>query len=289
MKGQIAKEKVKFWLDRELDNLELLAATYVTHSFSPHMHEGFAIGVIESGVESFSCRGSNYNAPQGSVVVINPGEVHTGSAALKTGWTYRMLYPGLPLVRQASGEFSSRSTLYFPEPVIQDKQLAGIIYRLHVFLESPASAIERESPFLWALARLIERHAGERQVPRPLGSEHTAVRRALEYLEANYSSNVSLKDLSGVTGLSPFHLLRVFQKSQGFPPHSYLIQIRVRQAKRLLSAGVPIAQAATDAGFSDQSHMNRYFKRFVGVTPGHYIKNNSNIVQYDSPVNLLDY
>lgn len=282
MKADTISENAKFWRDRDLDNLELLSATYVTHSFSPHVHEEFAIGVIERGVEAFSCRGTNYHAPAGSIVAINPGEVHTGHAAVKTGWTYRMLYPGLPLVRQAARGYREGFVPYFPEPVIYDKHLAGIIRKLHVFLESPASAIERESLFLCALARLMERHSRERPEPRPVGNEHAAIRRALEYLEANYAENISLKDLSEITDLSPFHLLRVFRKYAGFPPHAYLIQVRVRQAKRMLSAGVPIAQAAMDAGFADQSHLARHFKRFLGVTPGHYI-NNSNIVQYSSP------
>jgi AraC-like DNA-binding protein len=49
-----------------------------------------------------------------------------------------------------------------------------------------------------------------------------------------------------------------------------LIQMRVFRAKQLLAAGVPIAQAAFDTGFTDQSHLNRHFKRLVGITPGQY-------------------
>lgn len=275
------KEKAKFWHAGDLGNLELLSATYITHSFSPHIHEGFAIGVIEKGVESFAYHKSRHHAPAGSIVVINPGEVHTGQAGCETGWTYRMLYPGISLLQQAITDPFDRfqNTPYFPEPVIQDKYLAGIILKLHLFLETPASALERESFCLFMLSHLIRRHAKDRPALHPLGKEHGAVRRALEYLEGNYAENVSLQNLSEVTGLSPFHLLRVFQKTVGFPPHAYLVQLRVRHAKRLLSSGVSIAHAALDAGFVDQSHLNRHFKRFMGVTPGQYIYNSNN-VQY---------
>ena len=51
----------------------------------------YAIGVIESGVEEFTYQGVVHRAPAGSVVVIHPGEVHTGYAGTKAGWTYRML------------------------------------------------------------------------------------------------------------------------------------------------------------------------------------------------------
>lgn len=267
-----AKETVKFWHAGDLGDLELLRATYVTHSFSPHIHEGFAIGVIEKGVEEFFCRGSRHHAPAGSIVVINPGEVHTGHAGCKEGWTYRMLYPVISLLRQVepAPNGPSHNTPFFPAPVIRDKQLAGAILKIHNFLETPASAIERESLFLWMLSQLIGRHAKYRPTPLPLGREHGAVRRALEYLEDNYTENISLQNLSGIAGLSPFHLLRVFEKQVGLPPHAYLINLRLRHAKTLLSAGIPIAQAAAESGFTDQSHLNRHFKRFIGVTPGQY-------------------
>jgi AraC-like DNA-binding protein len=183
-----------------------------------------------------------------------------------------MLYPGISLLRQVApgSEGPSRHTPFFPAPVIRDKPLAGAIQKIHNFLETPASALERESLFLWMLSQLIRRHAKDHPVPRPLGCEHGAVRRALEYLEENYTENVSLQNLSQLAGLSPFHLLRVFEKQVGLPPHAYLIHLRLRHAKRLLSAGLPITHAAADAGFTDQSHLNRHFKRIFGVTPGQY-------------------
>jgi hypothetical protein len=54
-------------------------------------------------------------------------------------------------------------------------------------------------------------------------------------------------------------------------PHAYQLQIRVRRAKTLLLAGTPIAQAAGEAGFWDQAHLTRHFKRTIGVTPARYI------------------
>jgi AraC-like DNA-binding protein len=49
-----AHEHIKFWHDASLSNLELLHATYVTHTFAPHTHEGYVIGVIEQGAEQFT-------------------------------------------------------------------------------------------------------------------------------------------------------------------------------------------------------------------------------------------
>lgn len=63
------------------------------------------------------------------------------------------------------------------------------------------------------------------------------------------------------------------------PPHAYQINVRLDRAKDLLLRGWPISEVAREAGFYDQSHFTRYFKRLVGVTPGSYAKD-SKIFQY---------
>jgi AraC-like DNA-binding protein len=70
--------------------------------------------------------------------------------------------------------------------------------------------------------------------------------------------------------MSPFALLRAFRAETGLPPHAYLNQLRVRLARQLLDAGLPPAQVAVDAGFADQPHLTRHFKRAVGVPPAAY-------------------
>jgi AraC-like DNA-binding protein len=83
-------------------------------------------------------------------------------------------------------------------------------------------------------------------------------------------SQVSLAELAALSGVSRFQLLRAFSRQVGITPHAYLIQRRVLLAQRFLAAGQSPAQAALQAGFSDQSHMTRAFVRQVGVTPARY-------------------
>jgi AraC-like DNA-binding protein len=80
----------------------------------------------------------------------------------------------------------------------------------------------------------------------------------------------SLDELSAATGLGPFALLRAFRAETGLPPHAYLNQLRVRQARSLLDGGLAPAQVAACTGFADQAHLTRHFKRVVGVPPGAY-------------------
>jgi len=112
--------------------------------------------------------------------------------------------------------------------------------------------------------------------PRPQPSttprEPPAVRLAREYLEAHCASVVRLSTLAALTGLSAFHLVHVFRAAVGVPPYAYLVQCRARRAAALLREGHGVSAAACLAGFSDQSHLTRVFKRVLGVTPGRYAR-----------------
>ncbi|MGH9335698.1 MAG: helix-turn-helix domain-containing protein, partial [Vicinamibacteria bacterium] len=92
-------------------------------------------------------------------------------------------------------------------------------------------------------------------------------------LEAHFAESVSLALLSGVAGLSSFHLNRAFRLAYGLPPHAFQTQLRVARARKLLREGLPPAAAAAETGFTDQSHLHRHFKRVVGVTPAVFRKN----------------
>jgi transcriptional regulator GlxA family with amidase domain len=98
------------------------------------------------------------------------------------------------------------------------------------------------------------------------------VRRARELLEARWDQNVSLDELAVCSGLSQFHLLREFRRQLGMPPHAYQLQMRLFRARSLLRLGVPPREVAAQAGFADQSHLNRHFKKAFWLTPGEYAR-----------------
>jgi AraC-like DNA-binding protein len=72
------------------------------------------------------------------------------------------------------------------------------------------------------------------------------------------------------TYLGPFYFARVFQQAVGLPPYTYLVQRRVEKARQLIRNKLPLTQGALSVGFYDQSHLNRNFKNFLGVTPTQY-------------------
>ncbi len=270
--NQKAREHIKFWHDDTLSHLELLHATYVTHTFAPHTHDGYVIGVIEQGAEQFAYRRRQHVAPAGSIVFINPGEMHTGSSAAEHGWTYRTLYPSIELLQRAVSDLTGRTRdiPFFAEAVVYDPEMMTEISLTHRALEEQASALERESRLLWTLSRLILRYADDHPRPRPFSKEHMGTQRVRSYLEENYAENISLAQLAAIARLSPFHLLRSFRDQVGLPPHAYQTQLRIMHAKQMLRMGLPGIEVAMAVGFADQSHFTKHFKRIVGVPPGLY-------------------
>ena len=107
---------------------------------------------------------------------------------------------------------------------------------------------------------------GSRVVPMRYPSR--AVRRSIEYINANFSGEIKLKDIAAAVGMSMFHLSRTFRASTGVTLHRYLTRTRVERVKALLlDSDQSLAVIADAAGFSDQSHMSKTFKRFTGTTP----------------------
>lgn len=96
-----------------------------------------------------------------------------------------------------------------------------------------------------------------------------AKRRVLELMDANLDSNVSVQFLAGEVELSAAHFARAFRESYGQPPHQYLLHLRLERSRRMLEAeNAHLSDVAQRAGFADQAHFTRLFKREYGVTPG---------------------
>jgi AraC-like DNA-binding protein len=245
--------------------LDLLDARFVHHRFAPHAHEEFSIGVCSEGVEVLDYRGSKWYASPGTVVILEPGEPHTGYSAIPEGFAYRAMYPAAALVAE-----SGLARPHFPVPIVADPQLASALRAAHVALATGADQVEAETRLTSGLAALLARHA--EPGPRRDGSQagQRVARATMARLADELLDPPSLADIAAEFGLSRFQLLRAFQAEVGMPPYAWLAQYRVNRARCLLADGYRPAAAAALVGFADQSHLNRWFRRVVGVTPGSF-------------------
>ncbi|MGL4610123.1 MAG: AraC family ligand binding domain-containing protein [Trueperaceae bacterium] len=263
------REHATYW---QSNGLELLKATFVKHSFPPHTHDGYVIGLVEGGVEMFHREKELHVATPNKIILVNPNQLHTGYAGVPEGWTYRTLYPSIEQMQKASESiFGKEHMPYFPYAVLDDTGLAKRLHHFHCAAEQ-GTRLEQDSTFTDMLGVLVSCYADKTLSLHTIGKEHKAVRVAQKFLEAHPTSEVSLESLANLTSLSSFHLLRVFKRDMGVSPHGYQIQQRIELAKKFLREGKKIAEVALETGFHDQSHMGLHFKRLVGVTPMQFVK-----------------
>lgn len=257
----------------DLNSLECMRARFVQHTFPRHSHDTYVIEWVESGIDHFFCKDAFHRASAGSFVLINPLEVHTGSASGSTALQYRSLYPSVDMMIDIQKHFQSH-TLNIPlfsKTVVRDAALEKTFKRFWGSLEDDGPLLRRQTLLMIFFLQLIRRHSATTSDLKSVGKEKNAIQKIKNYIADNYTETISLDELATLSGLSPFYLLRAFRKETGLPPYEFLINVRIERAKQLLIRNIPIAVVAHSTGFADQSHFTRFFKRLTGVTPGQYL------------------
>jgi AraC-like DNA-binding protein len=101
--------------------------------------------------------------------------------------------------------------------------------------------------------------------------DHIRLRRVLDYISSNIDDDITLAELAGIAGYSPFHFARKFTLAVGVSPHRYISRLRLERAMAELATGkLPLAEIALNAHFSSQASFTRAFHRETGLTPKDY-------------------
>lgn len=245
------------------DDVRLVTASLRSHHFVPHAHSEYAIAAIERGVEDVRYRGAIEHAPEGSLLLIDADTIHAGRPGTAEGWDYRVFYLPPELLEELAGH---RPT--FPEAAPRDPDLAARLVRLHRRHDLGSLAAQEELELV--CAEILVRYA-RRGIPLPL---RAPVDKAQRYLAADIRRTPTLDELAAAVDMPRFQLLRAFRRETGVTPHGYLLQLRLRCAQQLLTAGHTVARAAVESGFYDQAHLHRHFRRTFAATPGQFARNN---------------
>ncbi|HKU94813.1 MAG TPA: AraC family transcriptional regulator [Vineibacter sp.] len=248
------------------DGIERLEARFVGPAFSLHRHDTYAIGVTLSGVQTFHYRGERRLCLPGQGHILHPDETHDGGPATAEGFGYRIVYVDPALIQQALG---GRPLPFVADPVIDanvfEHALPPALWRL----EDPIDDVAQVD-LTAAMADMLVT-AAARTSPAKGGSLRLASLLSIrDLITALPAAPLSLEALETVSGLDRWSLARQFRAAFGTSPSSFRTMRQLDQVRRLIRDGQPLATAALAAGFADQSHMSRMFKRAYGLTPARW-------------------
>lgn len=264
----------QFWRSEALPFLE---ARFVQNGrdlcYTKHSHETFSIGAINGGQSIYMNGKVQELVGAGAVVVMNPGDVHACNPIGHQPWSYRMLYVDALWMGRLQHELGfsqsqdfrafSTSVTYSPDLYVGLNRLCAILNDKHAEHLQKHSAVVRF--FSEVQTRLDPAHCLKSEANYKLA-------RAAEYIHENYTRSLRLDEICAAAELSASYLIRSFKRYHGMTPHEYLINRRIQHSRQQLRRGYAIAEVALEAGFSDQAHFQRAFKRIVAATPGQYLR-----------------
>jgi AraC-like DNA-binding protein len=251
---------VRIWRPFAERRLLVLSGRTTEYSFSPI--DEFVIGTIYEAPLMVRRRRERHTFVPGESCVWDPEHVHSGSAPAAAWSTELVIVPTCELVEFVGDDLA----LVCPPGLIADEGARRSVAALHRSLRSgDRLAIEVEFTLV-AHTLFVQRQ--NRPVPKATASSRLQVARDL--LVDRLPENVTLAELAAAAGMDRFRFVRQFKASFGQPPHAYRLELRLLGAQRELERGRPVAEVAAGAGFFDQSHLHRHFRRRFGLSPARY-------------------
>lgn len=262
-----ASDRASFRRPAALPGVELYRARILHHAFDPHAHDGYGLGLVEAGAQRFRYRGRDHEAPAGALVLMQPGELHTGAPAGPQGWTYRMLYVDEAVLQAHRSD--ATAAWHFRQAVRQEPRRARHLGRLLGALWDATETGDAglQDDLLAQCLNLLHPLAEARGPAPGAGADF---RPLLVRLREDLTHPWRLTEMAALAGMSPSHFQRCFSARHQVSPHQWLMAQRLAEAKRLLARGLPPAEAAATVGLTDQAHLTRRFAAMYGITPARY-------------------
>ncbi len=245
-----------------------------------HSHPFSELFYVINGQGAFLAEGSEFPVKKNDMVIINPHVQHTEKSL-----------PGAPLdyiVLGIEGLSFSFGRLTTARAGVASQPTPDTVYKYNMsktnvysYLNSMLEEItEQQEDYEAVCQNLLEvllicilRSGSLSVVPdnsRLLNRECTQIK---NYLDANYSEDITLDSLAALTHMNKYYLAHTFTKYMGLSPINYLLQKRIQEGKSLLeSTSYSIAQISDLLGFSSQSYFSQAFRKATGMTPMQYRK-----------------
>lgn len=260
----------ELWKPVKNEDILLSKATFNNYGFDKHIHEEYAIGVVSKGVMKGFFDGKNRNINNTFIMTYNPDTTHSNWSYNKGIYTQSSIYIKPSFFYEILKENFDSNEVYFNSSLFENKILAcEFMMFMFDYEHNNLSSIEYECRLLEILNKILLAHCSFKNKIL-ITKEDIIITRAKEFMEDCIDLEISLDDIVNELNISKFHFARLFKKQTHFSPYSYLMIKRLEKAKQMLQKGYNITDVTYNCGFSDQSHLSRRFKKYLGFTPKTY-------------------
>ncbi|TDR33085.1 AraC family transcriptional regulator [Hydromonas duriensis] len=265
-------ENINFWRDSSIPFIEVRSvADGRKVCYEKHSHDTFSIGAVTAGYSQYVGENFCENISAGTVVLMNAREVHACNPINAHPWSYIMFYVDSSWLMRLQHDLGIATGLQlqkFESRISHDQELfKGLLSLYETLIDDRHDVLFKQSEILEFFVLLHEKN---RCVPELRQTFNPKLKKVADFIAQSCTDKLTLDVLCRVSDLSPFYLIRAFKWQYGMTPHNYLINCRVQYAQTQLKNGRSIADVALDAGFTDQAHFQRVFKRIVAATPNQY-------------------
>jgi AraC-like DNA-binding protein len=272
MRSPLEPTAPSFWRDERLPFIEARTiADGRKVCYTRHAHEHFSIGAITSGQSLYIHGASTFKISAGTVVLMNPGDVHACNPIEDLPWSYHMLYIDTAWLTDLQHQLGfSKDQDFRPFTATHTTDVAlysGLNELYEVLVDNHAEHLHKQSAVVSFFTEVQQRLNPS---TTPVREVNHKLERAADYIREHCTEALKLEDICQAAELSPSYLIRAFKQYYGMTPHAFLVNRRIQFARTQLRSGQLIADVALAAGFSDQAHFQRTFKQHLAATPGQY-------------------
>ncbi|MBV6822862.1 AraC family transcriptional regulator [Pseudomonas sp. PD9R] len=262
----------RFWRD---DALPFVEARTIADGrevcYTRHSHAHFSIGAITAGRSTYVHEQAAFEVSAGTVVLMNPGDVHACNPIDDEPWSYLMLYVDTAWLTDLQHQLGFSEDLAFRRFALTHTPDANLFEGLkalyEVLIDPLQDALRKQSA---AVEFFTELQLHLNPADQPLREPNFKLERAADFIRDHCTQMLKLEDICAAAQLSPSYLIRAFKQHYGMTPHAFLVNQRIQFARDQLRNGRLIADVALEAGFADQAHFQRAFKQHLAATPGQY-------------------
>ena len=248
------------------DGISAVYGKFKNAGMVPHFHESYSIGIITEGEYHYKSGSKEAILKAGETRIVAPYELHETYAG---EWEYlhfdidpNLLLSVVKDINQDEQVLTSNILQrYKQEPIL------NISLELYSSLKN-SEILEIESNFS-KFSTVLLKNSHSLNLTNNLSLDSLKLGKAIEYIFTFWDNpHLSVEAIAKVVGFSLYYFIRSFKKEFKITPHKYIQSLRVERAKyKIIKTNEPLAQISIECGFSDQSHMNRVFKRIAGFTP----------------------